>query len=555
MRLATGSRRIDCVVVPIVGINAFACSDFAGGGTIGVTEGALARLTRQQLQAIVAHEIADIASGDAVTATVACSLFGVYSSVCEKLDDAAEAGAGASAGANFMSLFLLPRVALGLIQLGSAVVAAALSRQREFRADAAAVRYTRDPLSLAQALPAIARHSGGAGFIPSGLSPLCIITAGGWATWLDRLAMGHPPMEQRIGVLLESANVSWPQFAQEALHAEHAMEQREHSAPLPAGTAGGVVAASLASDVGGRPLCPTCQRPLTSIPFEGIEILVCGACGGRLVTPEQVQRILARREVEFTDEQRRLADVTRREGDHLRRQAVLSRGQRQALTSCPVCGRAMLRRQYSLQDAVEVDICLVCDVIWFDKDELEVLQLLVEGDVERDELWSSGASWSRAGPHLGEPPFAAAQGTVVRLAHVGARAVQHLAEVVDARGDDGKTVLSVVLQLALNQEVDRLLEQLAVCEEDVVEDDDFGHAGLVFEGEEEGSVAGANPGHLGPLKHSGDANARAVGRLGQVAKGDAAEAPYVGTREGQRVLAHVETENFDLSADAIGRRP
>ena len=41
----------------------------------------------------------------------------------------------------------------------------------------------------------------------------------------------------------------------------------------------------------------------------------------------------------------------------------------------------MIRRHYDLQHAVEVDSCQVCERIWFDKDELEVLQLLVEGEV------------------------------------------------------------------------------------------------------------------------------------------------------------------------------
>ncbi len=62
----------------------------------------------------------------------------------------------------------------GCCSSASAVVNAAISRQGEWAADLAAARYTRDPLSLAQALQMMVRHPGGGGYIPDGLSALCI---------------------------------------------------------------------------------------------------------------------------------------------------------------------------------------------------------------------------------------------------------------------------------------------------------------------------------------------------------------------------------------------
>jgi Zn-dependent protease with chaperone function len=93
MRIATGGPRIQCVTVRTVGFNAFAFSDLHGGGVIGVTEGALSRLSRQQLQAVVAHEFAHVLSGGYVTETVSCLLFGIYSSLVETLDEAGAARA------------------------------------------------------------------------------------------------------------------------------------------------------------------------------------------------------------------------------------------------------------------------------------------------------------------------------------------------------------------------------------------------------------------------------------------------------------------------------
>ena len=88
MRIATGGPAIRCLTVPTVGMNAFVFSDLHGGACIGVTEGALSRLSRPQLEAVVAHEFGHVLSGDYVTATSACLLFGVYTSLGDSLDGA-----------------------------------------------------------------------------------------------------------------------------------------------------------------------------------------------------------------------------------------------------------------------------------------------------------------------------------------------------------------------------------------------------------------------------------------------------------------------------------
>jgi Zn-dependent protease with chaperone function/Zn-finger nucleic acid-binding protein len=434
MAIAGGCPRLRCVVVPTVGMNAFTFSDFEGGGTIGVTEGALARLTRQQLEGVVAHEVAHVLGGDCRTVTAACLLFGVYSSAAGGLG-AVRMGIDGDTDPGRLpsSAFLLQGVlAVGLqgvfatLALATALVDSALSREREYRADAAAVRYTRDPLSLAQALALMERHPAGAGYLAPGLAALCIRPAGsGESDWFSRLDATHPPTERRIAVLLGFAGVSPQAFAVASLEAEDALAKREHVAappatrPLAAGaglegvvavppqqasagqtpgaavspsgdmcTAGDTCASgrartAAAAGNGGSsaaPACPSCGASLRPVDYEGLTILSCSACGGRLVSSSAAAKILARREVGFSDEQRRLAVVVAQEGDHLRRQAVLARGRHEtSLAPCPLCGKTMLRRHYDLQSAVEVDVCLVCDRIWFQKDELEVLQILVEG--------------------------------------------------------------------------------------------------------------------------------------------------------------------------------
>ena len=433
MRIATGGPRIECVTVRTVGFNAFAFSDLHGGGVIGVTEGALARLSRQELQAVVAHEFAHILSGSYVTVTVSCLLFGIYSSLVDDIDEAADAGADTRAASAVLVMVPL-RTWLWLMQLASSVVSSAISRERERQADLAAVRYTRDPLALAEALRVIGRHPGGAGYIPEGLAPLCIRATGtlGWpaVAWRDT----HPPLEQRIGTLLGVAHVSAAEFERQVAQAGEDLAGREHWSLAPGGgaVAGGAASAGAAAPgaqagtLAARPLpplagapaagplaplagalaaaspaatpaptrtaapgpetvysagmiCPSCGAPLVRAPYEGIDIAVCERCGGRLVTTTEIGKLLARREAGFTEDQQRLADLVSASGDQLRRAAVLARGRPGvSLIPCPNCAVTMMRRHYSYEYAVEIDYCSVCDLTWFEKDELEALQVLVE---------------------------------------------------------------------------------------------------------------------------------------------------------------------------------
>ncbi len=66
-------------------LNALAAADLKGNAVIGITEGLLSRLTRPQLEAVIAHEAHHILSGDCLETTVAASLFGTFSSAMEKL--------------------------------------------------------------------------------------------------------------------------------------------------------------------------------------------------------------------------------------------------------------------------------------------------------------------------------------------------------------------------------------------------------------------------------------------------------------------------------------
>ena len=125
--------------------------------------------------------------------------------------------------------------------------------------------------------------------------------------------------------------------------------------------------------------CPSCGAGLSQADYEGLRVTVCASCGGRLVSSAEVSKILARLEVGFSEQQRRLAELLASGGDQLRRAALLASGRAGVgLIACPECARTMVHRHFSYEHAVEIDYCSICDVFWFENDELEALQILVE---------------------------------------------------------------------------------------------------------------------------------------------------------------------------------
>jgi Zn-finger nucleic acid-binding protein len=124
--------------------------------------------------------------------------------------------------------------------------------------------------------------------------------------------------------------------------------------------------------------CPRCGIPLTETFYEGIAIRLCGRCRGRLVDMAGVDRIIARKEFAFSE------DLVRKAGE-FRERVLLNPLKRQKMqldpggrAACPGCGARMAPRPFSYQYFVPVDKCLACSKIWFDADELEILQVLIE---------------------------------------------------------------------------------------------------------------------------------------------------------------------------------
>ncbi len=124
--------------------------------------------------------------------------------------------------------------------------------------------------------------------------------------------------------------------------------------------------------------CPGCHVPLQENFYEGVPVKTCPRCRGKLLDAALTDRIVARREVAFSEHL------------HLKAQEFQQTFMQNPLTTrkvtmatpttlyCPECGHKMLPRPYNYQYVIPVDKCLSCHKIWFDADELEILQILIE---------------------------------------------------------------------------------------------------------------------------------------------------------------------------------
>jgi len=186
--------------------NAFATGRDPKHAVVAVTEGLLEKLNRSELEGVLAHELSHVGNRDILLSTVIVVLVGFISIVSDiflratfwggmgRRDDRDNGQAGAILFIAGIVLSILAPISATLIQL-------AISRKREFLADASGALLTRYPEGLASALQKIS----------SDTTPMRVAnntTAHLWlddpfkgqkkASWLRKLFMTHPPIEERI---------------------------------------------------------------------------------------------------------------------------------------------------------------------------------------------------------------------------------------------------------------------------------------------------------------------------------------------------------------------
>jgi heat shock protein HtpX len=191
--------------MPEVGVfegepNAFATGAFKNSALVAVSTGLLQGMTREEVEAVIGHEVAHIANGDMVTMTLIQGVMNTFvvflSRVIGYVVDGwlSRGEERRGPGIGYLVTTIVLDIVLGFL---AAIVVAWFSRQREFRADRGSTQLMgrRQPM-----INALARLGGMVpGELPKGLQAMGITSGVG------KLFSTHPPIEERIAALQQSA--------------------------------------------------------------------------------------------------------------------------------------------------------------------------------------------------------------------------------------------------------------------------------------------------------------------------------------------------------------
>lgn len=202
MAIAAGLPVPKLYILPDQDPNAFATGRSPEHASLGVTEGLLELLDREELQAVVAHEMGHIANLDIRTMMIVSVLLGAVGLLADLL---MQLGRSSSSRANRRrESGSLPLVLIGLVAaVAGRLLAMAVSRTREYEADRTAAEFTRNPLALARALAKVEGRLTPTRLATQGTAHMFIVDPrvsrlNDKEGRFSNLFASHPPMRERI---------------------------------------------------------------------------------------------------------------------------------------------------------------------------------------------------------------------------------------------------------------------------------------------------------------------------------------------------------------------
>jgi len=186
--------------MPEVGIfegapNAFATGAFKNSALVAVSTGLLQGMTREEVEAVIGHEVAHIANGDMVTMTLIQGVMNTFVVFISRVvgyfvDKVILKNNNDGPGMGYYITTIVMDIVLGFV---AAMIVSWFSRQREFRADAGAAQLMNRKQPMINALARLGGLTPGE--LPKSMAALGI--AGGIGKWFST----HPPIEERIAAL------------------------------------------------------------------------------------------------------------------------------------------------------------------------------------------------------------------------------------------------------------------------------------------------------------------------------------------------------------------
>ena len=190
---AAGIGMPEVCVFPANEPNAFATGMRKDSALVAVSTGLLRGMNRNEVDAVIGHEIAHIANGDMVTLTLIQGVVNTFvvffSRIAGHLVDRLVVKTERGHGPGYWIVSLVAQILLGVL---ASIIVCWFSRQREFRADEGGAQYA----GAENMIAALERLKGGTAELPDGMAAMGI-GGGGFA----KLFSTHPPLEDRIAAL------------------------------------------------------------------------------------------------------------------------------------------------------------------------------------------------------------------------------------------------------------------------------------------------------------------------------------------------------------------
>jgi heat shock protein HtpX len=178
--------------------NAFATGAFKNSALVAVSTGLLQSMSKEEVEAVLAHEVSHVANGDMVTMTLLQGVMNTFVVFISRVvgffvDRVLLRNEGNGPGIGYFLTTIVMDIALGFL---AAIIVAWFSRRREFRADAGAVALMGNNRPMINALARLGGMEPGA--LPKQVQTMGIAGGGGG---MMELFSSHPPIEKRIAAL------------------------------------------------------------------------------------------------------------------------------------------------------------------------------------------------------------------------------------------------------------------------------------------------------------------------------------------------------------------
>ncbi|MBI3909624.1 MAG: M48 family metalloprotease [Armatimonadetes bacterium] len=396
MAIASGLPMPRIYIIEDSAPNAFATGRSPDQAAIAVTRGLLNKLSRDELQGVIAHEMAHIQNFDIRLSMLLAVLVGSIALLCDlflrMVRHVRIGGDDDDRGSAGLQVFFL---ALGLLLAIVAPIFAkllelAVSRRREYLADATGALLTRYPEGLASALQKISDDPEVLEVANRATQHLYIINP---IKSFEERAAGlfdtHPPIQDRIRRLHEmafkgdsrpasavsTAGSAAPTVSGAASAAASAIAGTpgpapaglpDAEAPLPPAATDVTAAADVLKAVGplaaaAHPPCPRCQEPLLTGGLGRFPMFGCRQCGGIWLGGAAFETLL------------REAPEKLDAADHRFPNLIGYGWDRVSGRKCPTCAQALVPYQVTEPAALWLDRCPQCSGLWFDDGELSAI--------------------------------------------------------------------------------------------------------------------------------------------------------------------------------------